>query len=289
MGGLGLVSRRRAIASSPTRSAYLRLDAEVLRVLIEKGVSADGIGVTEEDAARVTSISNWFNSNAIIQEFDSFKFFTSITVLGTWGSWNGITSPFSGCTSLVSLELPKSVNTLSYNSFYGCTNLVDVGDMSNVTRIGPSAFYNCEKLAIDVILPLLTLADQGAFAKSGVRRVLDLGKITSIIGNWNSSYALFANCKNLELAILPSTLTSIGIQSFLNCSNLHSLIVKAVTPPSLGDSALGNTSCKIYVPDNAVESYQSATGWKAVSSRILPISSFQTDHPSLYVEVQNYI
>ena len=89
-------------------------DSNVEAVLMRKGIG-DGIGITYKDAARVTSISTWFQTNTKITSFTEFVNFSGIMVLGG--------SAFSGCTSLAEIALPASLMSIGKSAFKGCTKL----------------------------------------------------------------------------------------------------------------------------------------------------------------------
>lgn len=79
-------------------SPYIQFeDAEVERVLMANGVSSDGIGITKDDAAAVTTISTWFNGNTAITLFNELKYFTGVTELTS--------SAMQNCSALVSANL----------------------------------------------------------------------------------------------------------------------------------------------------------------------------------------
>jgi hypothetical protein len=84
----------------------------------------------------------------------------------------------------------------------------------------------------------------------------------------------FYGCSGLTSCTIGSGVTSIGSSAFLNCSGLTSITVKAVTPPTLGDTPrvfdLDN-NCPIYVPSASVNAYKTASGWSSYSSRIQAI------------------
>lgn len=57
------------------------------------------------------------------------------------------------------------------------------------------------------------------------------------------------------------------------CTNLLAIIILATIPFSLSSGALNETkNCPIYVPDEAVDAYKTATNWAAYADRIKPIS-----------------
>ena len=79
--------------------------------------------------------------------------------------------------------------------------------------------------------------------------------------------------KSIEL---PSTVTTIGQNAFVNCTGLTRISIAAATPPTLGANAFANCSALtgIYVPDDSVEAYKTATNWSAYANKILPLSQF---------------
>ena len=146
----------------------------------------------------------------------------------------------------------------------------------SIESIWAGAFLRCTSLSVEVYLPNLKDINISAFAKSGITKVKNLGKITSIGGGWGDGEGTFYGCSSLSFVRLPNTLTSIGIQAFYNCSSLTTFIVEAETPPTLGSSAFAatNSTFIIYVPDSAVEAYKTSTNWSGYASRIKPLSEY---------------
>lgn len=104
-----------------TSALYARLahyihfkDSNVESVLLAKGVG-DGLGVTYKDAAKVISISTWFQTNTKITSFTEFVNFSGIMILGG--------SAFYGCTSLAEIALPASLEGIGKSVFRGCKSL----------------------------------------------------------------------------------------------------------------------------------------------------------------------
>ncbi|MDE6773634.1 MAG: leucine-rich repeat domain-containing protein, partial [Treponemataceae bacterium] len=125
---------------------------------------------------------------------------------------------FQNCTSLVSVELPGSVERIgkysdwgSNGTFYGCTNLTSVTIGNGVTEIGSYAFYGCESLT-SMEIP------------DGVTKIED---------------SMFRNCTNLASVKIPDNVTSIGDEAFRKCTSLTSVkIPDNVT--EIGDEAFRN-------------------------------------------------
>ena len=169
MAGISLVARRRAIQASPTQGNYIRFaDPEVRRICIEN-FSTDGIGVTPEDAAAVTNLGNYFKGNTVIETFNEFERFINVTTLAT--------ESFYMCSNLREIKLPKSIKT-----------------------VGTLCFYQTPAI-FDVDLPNLESISGGAFWGSGIRSIVDLGKITTLPDSANRG--VFQGCSNLVSAVLP--------------------------------------------------------------------------------------
>ena len=158
---------------------------------------------------------------------------------------------FIECTSLTTIDLPKCA-TINRHTFRGCTNLTTI-DLPECTSIGSSAFYSCKSLT-----------------------TIDLPKCTSIGGN------TFYNCKSLTTVNLPEC-TSIGDFAFDGCTNLTTIILSNNQVVTLGNinvfysSSIANSTGYIYVPDNLVDSYKTATNWSSYANQIKPISGLSDE------------
>ena len=81
----------------------------------------------------------------------------------------------------------------------------------------------------------------------------------------------------MEGVELPSTVTTIGGYAFQYCTGLIWVSITAATPPTLGSGAFANCPALtgIYVPDESVEAYKTATNWSAYANKILPLSQYK--------------
>ena len=222
-----------------TSALYARLahyipfeDSNVEAVLMSKGVG-DGIGITYKDAAKVTTISTWFKSNADITSFDELKYFTGVTALENFA--------FYGCSALKSITLPSSISSISSQAFNSCTVLEEVKNFENtsieilqdeifrgtslksivlprtVTLINTNAFYGCSSLREIAFPESLTRINGGAFyGCSSLREVVLKEGFTAF-----SRYNIFQNCTSLLYVKLPSTLKSNLTEGiFRGCTSL---------------------------------------------------------------------
>lgn len=213
--------RRRAQMLAAKKEYIIFADPEVERICIAN-YSSDGIGVTKQDAANVTSIGvGVFRGNTTITSFDEFQYFTKVT--GISGASSSPYGTFANCTNLVSITLPESITGIGTNAFRDCSNLVSINLPQSIANINEGAFRNCSLLEIDINLPNLTTLQRWAFANcTKLKRVLSLGSITSIQGT-SSNYGAFNGCSGLTEVVLPSTLTNIAPRSFAGCRNITSI------------------------------------------------------------------
>ena len=194
-----------------------------------------------------------------------------------------LANSFNGCTNLTSIgTLPEGLTEIGNYAFKGCRVLEGINLPQSITSLGTSAFGECALLEGTINLPNLTgILNDEVFGRTAIERVESLGSITqfklsqSTIG-WGSVYPCFYSCKNLKYVNLPDTLTAFGVGTFYNCSSLEEVICRAVTPPTLSSYDFGNTNSTfvIYVPDESVEAYKSATNWSQYSDRIKPLSEY---------------
>lgn len=136
---------------------------------------------------------------------------------------------------------------------------------NTVTAIGEDAFFLANDLTTVIIPNSVTIIEKYAFEDCTLQTVTIPSSVTSI-----GEHAFYM-CISLSSIEIPSGVTSIGGSAFEECSNLASVTVKAVTPPTLGSDAFKYTNCPIYVPSESVSTYKAATGWSTYASRIQAI------------------
>lgn len=286
MGGLGLMFRRRAIQAHPTIEGgkYILAqgigDQEAFRIMMEKGISSDGVGITKDDAAQITDISTWFKQNTIIRNLDVLEYFTNVTTLSK--------EAFLGCSALANVFLGHITSTG-----------VDAFKQSGIQKVNAPLLSVVNKYVftetpalMSAELPLCTTIDAGGFWSSTSLQSIVCPNVTSIGLNGLKSTNIseielpkivslgvdaLNLCRALEIVDLGESITSLGNYSFGNTSALKTLVVRAKTPPTLGrgvfeGSSIGNGS--IYVPDESVSTYK-ASSWSGYASIIKPLSEYQ--------------
>ena len=194
-------------------------DPEVLRVLLEKITTNDGVGLTEADIEGVTNISTWFSGNTLIETFDEFERFTGVKKIGV----NNISSaPFYNCSNLKSIKLPSSLVAINTASFSGC-DLQEVPDLSRVTTLGASAFtLNANMRGKAVIVA--DRIDNSTFRGTGIDEV-DIKNATIVsYGSNNTTTGAFASCPNLVKVTMADTVETIYQYAFYDDAKLKELI-----------------------------------------------------------------
>ena len=220
---------------------------------------------------------------------------------------------FSGCSSmaLTSLDLPqctsignecfantKGIGKLNWGEL--AKNVVNEGfryikgigipivNIPNITAWFESTFgyvnaspaiYSHNLCQNDVPMPDVVIPE--GCTKVGQKSLcylhlnsLSIPETVTSIGDYNQ-YAL-----TLPVFDIPSSVTEIGQYVIggnydSNVKNVPIVICRATTPPRLGTVKANNGAHQaIYVPDESVEAYKTATNWNAFADIILPLSQY---------------
>ena len=164
-----------------------------------------------------------------------------------------VTADASSEDSLVSRSVTAyrndRVQTVGTSAFQGAAALVSV-DFAEATKMSAYCFNNCTKLD-SVNIPKVTFVGNGAFA----------------------------GCSSLETIEIPA-LTQLYTGAFSNCAKLVQVILRCSAVPTLYGATFTNTPIVngtgyIYVPDELVDSYKTATNWSAHADQIKPLSELE--------------
>ena len=135
-----------------------------------------------------------------------------------------------------SLYQDKAVTSIGDDAFSGCTSLMSIEIPNSVTSIGDYAFYNCDSLTYNTkdglkylgnsSNPYLYLAD----TESTSLTTANIDDNCKFIGS-----SAFWCCRSLTSVTIPNSVTSIGSSAFWCCSSLTSIeIPNSVT--SIGEA-----------------------------------------------------
>ena len=237
----------------------------------------------------VTSIGNSAFSNC--SHLSSVTIPNSVTSIGdeTFYECVGLTSvtipnsvtsigdyAFYYCRSMTSVTIPNSVTSIGISAFWCCYNLTSVTIPDSVTSIGRSTFDGCSSLT-SVTIPN-SVTSMGSYAFSGCTGLTSItipNSVTSIGGS------VFSGCTGLTSITIPNSVTSIGEGAFYNCTGLTSVYNYSTLPQSINSYVfkyVNTSTCTLYVPEESIELYRAADGWKEFTNIIaIPGTEAETE------------
>lgn len=185
------------------------------------------------------------------------------------------------------------ITTVGACAFLGCFNLTAI-DLPNVTQVKRNAFESCNRLQT-INLPKVTDLGGGVFTSSAIQQA-DFPLVTTM-GDGCFHVATYLTSANLPLVTaLPNNafrssairtadfaaVTNINRTAFTDCQHLETLIIRTPSVCVISDISIALRGSKIaagtgyiYVPDNLVDSYKTATNWVALANQIKPISALE--------------
>lgn len=105
---------------------------------------------------------------------------------------------FANYSSLISIEIPNSVTSISVGAFEGCSNLTSIKIPDSVTEIGSIVFSGCSSLTNLELPDSITYIAEYAFENCSSLTSIELpASLTKIVEG------IFNNCTNLEIIIAP--------------------------------------------------------------------------------------
>lgn len=171
---------------------------------------------------------------------------------------------FSGCSLLENVTIASNCTSIKSRGFQSCTRLVNI-NLSDITSIGYQAFYSCSSL-IEVDLSNVTQIDSWAFV--GCSSLISINNLLNIIsiGEWALS-----DLRNITGSIdIGEQCTLLNGGCFKGVSGLSTMTFRSTVPPTCnGSDPFSGTTFIIKVPQAALETYKTATGFSAYASRIV--------------------
>ena len=266
-------------ALTPQTSSSVTSNGTVDTTLISSltvDVSGGGGGSENEDAIIMRTISGAYENSRVTKVGgNAFRACTKLLSVSFPNCEEIGDNGFFACMSLAAISFPKCSRIGSY-AFHGCASLSSAY-FPSCTVLSSSAFYSLAWLKTASFPELLTI-QSGAFASCSRLSAISFPKCTSIAnGAFSSCSSLteayfpscsiisnfaFANCTSLSTASFPSC-TTIGNSAFRSCRKLISLYL-------MGSSSAGQYG-SVFVPQSLLASYQAATNWVAISSRIVGV------------------
>lgn len=253
---------------------------DIKTAIENKGVDVGYVGI-QEYASKIDElkIATPPTKGIIINEFDSEGYVTDVSVVGMTSIPN-----MAFCSTSVSfahlfnkklkkVHLSDDVTSIGLQAFRYCDVLETINLHDNITYMDSYVFNGCRGLKeLKFPMNLTALNNNMCDGCTNLEKVtLPNTKLKQILTS------VFYNCSKLTEIDIPSMTITIGSNCFQNCTSLVKVIIRNTTPPSISTSTFTSTPIKsgtgyIYVPDESVEAYQTATNWSTYASQIKGIS-----------------
>ena len=199
---------------------------------------------------------------------------------------------FYNCTSLLLVNLGKSINCIGQYAFKNCWHLLSITFPDSLRLIKDFAFLDSKIDSINVspnnlwfksmngvlynyIMDTLIYCPEG---KTEIVPIFNGTKHLKRLSFFNSNLtaisiidsvisigdSAFFNCNKLTNITLPKTIIDIGDFSFYECVSLNEIICKAIIPPNTGTDLFLSVpkNIPVYVPCGTTENYRTIKNWK---------------------------
>lgn len=147
---------------------------------------------------------------------------------------------FRTCTSLTTITIPETVETISGSAFWDCSSLTTITIPESVTSIGNGAFYRCTSLTTITIPEGVTSIESSAFS----------------------------SCTSLQTVIYKGQAPNIQSNCFFNCSSITKYDFRnCTTVPTLArvNALYHATGCQIIIPNALYDDWTTATNWVSLT------------------------
>ena len=203
--------------------------------------------------------------------------------------YNGIpikaigSSAFSSCSSIVTIQIPSTVNTIGSSAFSGCGSLKNVNIPNGVTKINSSTFASCKSLTSLILPDSVTYIGDDAFEWCTTLSTIKLPPTLTYLGDsafsWcyalksiniptgvkSLGFGVFYSCTGLTSVTIPDTVTEISGYVFNQCSSLTKIIIPS-SVTKMGDAFPGCSKLTIYCRATMIPS-----GWSSSWNNSRPV------------------
>ena len=230
-----------------------------------------GDGTTDGNYSHIYNDGEFFHNVSVsVENCTSFIVDkNSLYAFWTWGNYTSIVpSSLNRYTNLQYIGVDYLANTKTtsfYNYFSYCNNLQEIpaglfDNCPNVTNFS-YCFFGCKNL-----------------------QEIPAGLFDNCPNVTSFSYC-FYGCNNLLIGFIPfAKLTKASYSSIYDsCNALLKLIANSDTPVEISSRSIpSNSGLKIYVPDDAIETYKAASNWSNFASKIVGFSELTEEEKQKY-------
>ena len=181
-------------------------------VYYSKSITLNGLKIENlviPDGTKIISDYAFYNCSSIV----SVNFPKTLETIGRYS--------FAKCEKLTSITIPEGVKEIDSGAFYYCSNVQSITIPDTVESIGElsfyaTAYYNDRTNWIDGVLYInnhLIVADSYLLPK--IYQVKE--------GTKSIALSAFKRCYNLEKIVIPEGIKLINVNTFYNCSSLKSV------------------------------------------------------------------
>ena len=183
---------------------------------------------------------------------------------------------FRYCKALKNVSFGTGVTFYNDQQFQRCSSLTTV-DLSGLTTLPNSIFNSCTSLTSIFIPNTIAEIDNDFIGGSGVTSItFEEGGSTPLVltgstSGWKPGVFRMINSQKI---VFPERLSELK-NNALGCTSAMTYVFTSTTPPSVtgnGQITTDITNSKIYVPDSAVNTYKTATGFSDYANVIFPVS-----------------
>ncbi|MDY2942480.1 MAG: leucine-rich repeat protein [Paludibacteraceae bacterium] len=162
---------------------------------------------------------------------------------------------------------PGDPNTNPWNAATGEVIIDDFVPGYLRNAISSATGNNSSAVLSIMVVGIMNSYDFEAFSRYSNCANLDLSRVSGITTVPSNAFS----ASNFNRVVLPATIESLGYRSFANCANLTSIVLYAMTPPTLNTDVFSGVSdgLLVYVPAAAIPQYQNETAWSGFT--LLPI------------------
>lgn len=274
--------------------AYLFCGIETIdEIVLPSTVTDVGVG-----AFAFSSITS-FKSSDNLESIEEFAFYgcknlesvdigNNIMLIGA--------GAFNGCKKLTEIYIPDTVTNIEMDAFKNCSALHTVRMSPNVDYIPREAFYNCKELStftwdaesklvgrlafgncvklVDFDFLNVEKLYVNSFLGSGVN-VVQLGETENEASRTpltTVEVQSFMDCDNLATLGVGGNVTTIKTQAFANCENLETAVIADSVTEIADDAFDGCDKLTIYCTENSYAySYAQTQGIRVSTFVIAPI------------------